>query len=127
MSFITGFRSYYRCTIQKCGLKKRVERSYQDPSIVITTYEGQHNHHTPAILSGKAAATGFVFSPNYHNALLLQAPTASSLGLSFPQQILVAQNQTLTPTTSNRHLQLLSDHYGLLQDTVPPFIYKQDP
>ncbi|RRT32605.1 hypothetical protein B296_00054929 [Ensete ventricosum] len=38
--------SYYRCTHSKCNVKKRVERSSQDPSIVITTYEGQHCHHT---------------------------------------------------------------------------------
>ncbi|KAF0919787.1 hypothetical protein E2562_031650 [Oryza meyeriana var. granulata] len=45
-------RSYYRCTTPKCGVKKRVERSYQDPSTVITTYEGQHTHHSPASLRG---------------------------------------------------------------------------
>uniref|UniRef100_A0A7N1A816 WRKY domain-containing protein n=1 Tax=Kalanchoe fedtschenkoi TaxID=63787 RepID=A0A7N1A816_KALFE len=49
-------RSYYRCTTQKCFVKKRVERSFQDPSTVITTYEGQHNHHSPATLRGNAAA-----------------------------------------------------------------------
>ncbi|OVA07904.1 DNA-binding WRKY [Macleaya cordata] len=39
-------RSYYRCTNSSCTVKKRVERSSQDPTIVITTYEGQHCHHT---------------------------------------------------------------------------------
>ncbi|CAL5077539.1 unnamed protein product [Urochloa decumbens] len=39
-------RSYYRCTNSKCTVKKRVERSSSDPSVVITTYEGQHCHHT---------------------------------------------------------------------------------
>ncbi|CAN6309266.1 unnamed protein product [Urochloa humidicola] len=38
-------RSYYRCTNSKCTVKKRVERSSADPSVVITTYEGQHCHH----------------------------------------------------------------------------------
>ncbi|EER97847.2 hypothetical protein BDA96_02G009300 [Sorghum bicolor] len=41
-------RSYYRCTNSKCTVKKRVERSSDDPSVVVTTYEGQHCHHTVA-------------------------------------------------------------------------------
>ncbi|KAL7091287.1 hypothetical protein ACP275_12G095900 [Erythranthe tilingii] len=39
-------RSYYRCTNSKCTVKKRIERSSDDPSVVITTYEGQHCHHS---------------------------------------------------------------------------------
>lgn len=45
-------RSYYRCTTQKCPVKKRVERSYQDSAVVITTYEGKHTHPIPATLRG---------------------------------------------------------------------------
>ncbi|CAM8940167.1 unnamed protein product [Rhodiola kirilowii] len=56
-------RSYYRCTTQKCNVKKRVERSFQDPSIVITTYEGQHNHPIPTTLRGSYNAPGLMFSP----------------------------------------------------------------
>ncbi|KAG6416807.1 hypothetical protein SASPL_124247 [Salvia splendens] len=59
-------RSYYRCTSQKCIVKKRIERSYQDPTVVITTYEGQHNHHSPAVIRGSVAAAMLapsLFSP----------------------------------------------------------------
>ncbi|XP_060961832.1 WRKY transcription factor 23-like [Cannabis sativa] len=42
-------RSYYRCTSASCNVKKRVERSFTDPSVVVTTYEGQHTHPSPLI------------------------------------------------------------------------------
>ncbi|BBH05582.1 WRKY DNA-binding protein 13 [Prunus dulcis] len=37
-------RSYYRCTMDNCQVKKRVERLAEDPRMVITTYEGRHVH-----------------------------------------------------------------------------------
>lgn len=40
-------RSYYRCTSASCNVKKRVERCMDDPSCVVTTYQGKHNHPTP--------------------------------------------------------------------------------
>lgn len=55
-------RSYYRCTSASCGVKKRVERSCDDPTIVVTTYEGKHTHPSPVMPRGSASAAGFLQS-----------------------------------------------------------------
>ncbi|KAI3803604.1 hypothetical protein L1987_31761 [Smallanthus sonchifolius] len=41
-------RSYYRCTSAGCPAKKHVERAFQDEKVVVTTYEGRHDHDMPA-------------------------------------------------------------------------------
>ncbi|XP_073142070.1 uncharacterized protein [Henckelia pumila] len=40
-------RSYYRCSNAGCPVKKHVERASHDPQLVITTYEGKHDHDMP--------------------------------------------------------------------------------
>ncbi|KAL5731879.1 WRKY Transcription Factor [Ranunculus cassubicifolius] len=123
-------RSYYRCTSQKCTVKKRVERSYQSPSIVITTYEGQHNHHSPATLRGSTSRmlttpmlTSPPFGSGFHRDLLMQVPhtgsqVATSSSITMPQH-----NLTILQQQQQQQLQL--PDYGLLQDMVPPFMHRQ--
>ncbi|XP_023770079.1 WRKY transcription factor SUSIBA2 isoform X1 [Lactuca sativa] len=41
-------RSYYRCSSAGCPAKKHVERAAHDEKVVITTYEGRHDHDLPA-------------------------------------------------------------------------------
>ncbi|XP_050368792.1 WRKY transcription factor 71-like [Argentina anserina] len=142
-------RSYYRCTTQKCGVKKRVERSFEDPSTVITTYEGQHNHPIPATLRGSININAAhhhhaFFSPSSMYASA--AATTSSSGPSFPQEYLfqMAQPQMMMMRNdgggagagvySSRNVnvpqqyhQLSTDQYGLLQDVVPSMFFKQEP
>lgn len=81
-----GCRSYYRCTTQKCPVKKRVERSYQDAAVVITTYEGKHTHPIPATLRGSShllAAAHHHHHPMsglHHHPHFQMPPPPASLG-----------------------------------------------
>ncbi|CAH2075969.1 unnamed protein product [Thlaspi arvense] len=56
-------RSYYRCTQDKCRVKKRVERLADDPRMVITTYEGRHLHSPSNHLDDDS------LSSSHHSAL----------------------------------------------------------
>ncbi|KAI3908826.1 hypothetical protein MKW98_029376 [Papaver atlanticum] len=139
-------RSYYRCTTQKCTVKKRVERSFQDPAVVITTYEGQHNHQSPATLRGNAARllapsmltssspfVGLSSFPPRHQDLMLRVPSSSftndnnqvhdhkSSNYMYPQH-----NLTTTATVLHQQqLRVLPADYGLLQDMVPSFNHNE--
>jgi hypothetical protein len=127
-------RSYYRCTTASCNVKKRVERSCNDPCVVVTTYEGQHTHPSSVIQRSAAAppvvppSSGF---PSPDPSLVL----AQMVFSYHPQRFLFnfgstddtlssaggAQQAAFYPQTSA----LLTDH-GLLQDIVPSYVVKNE-
>ncbi|KAK3438018.1 hypothetical protein EUGRSUZ_C02660 [Eucalyptus grandis] len=41
-------RAYFKCSFApSCPVKKKVQRSVDDPSLLVATYEGEHNHRCP--------------------------------------------------------------------------------
>ncbi|XP_066314581.1 WRKY transcription factor 71-like [Miscanthus floridulus] len=122
-------RSYYRCTTPKCGVKKRVERSYQDPSTVITTYEGQHTHHSPASLRAGGA---HLFMSSAHGLPPHLMPSSSfspDLMSMMHHPAMGANPSMLLPSMPPPHMSTpspappLQQHhftdYALLQDLFP--------
>uniref|UniRef100_A0ACD5TD89 Uncharacterized protein n=1 Tax=Avena sativa TaxID=4498 RepID=A0ACD5TD89_AVESA len=111
-------RSYYRCTAARCGVKKQVERSQQDPATVVTTYEGHHAHPSPAAHRGMAIGANDLYS-----LASLQQQRHGGFCPSSPDDLLLAAARAMAPPAALLPRQAehrLAEYYGLqMQDLIP--------
>ncbi|CAL9103943.1 unnamed protein product [Musa textilis] len=107
-------RSYYRCTHSKCNVKKRVERSSLDPSIVITTYEGQHCHHTTVSPSQQLASS----APQIRLPAMQFHRNPPVLPVIHPGRVIGPRYEERTASAVERTSPAPTDE-GLLDDVVP--------
>ncbi|KAK9747595.1 hypothetical protein RND81_02G002300 [Saponaria officinalis] len=138
-------RSYYRCTSVSCNVKKRVERSFSDASVVVTTYEGHHTHPCTIMPRGMMAVANFgtgidATACGYMMPMQMSNNTslAHHLQMDYVNSSLVPQlnhlgDMSSTNTSTSRSLMSVQDRCrvtpvdvgsirdnGMLQDIVPP-------
>ncbi|GAA0170379.1 DNA-binding transcription factor [Lithospermum erythrorhizon] len=126
-------RAYYRCTeAVGCPVRKQVQRCAEDRSILVTTYEGKHNHPLPpaamAMASTTTAATTMLLSGSSYSSsnplmsnpfdtyapTMLSSPNMATLSASspFPTITLDLTNPSFNGTSQFK----LPQHFQLFQN-----------
>ncbi|XP_054784771.1 probable WRKY transcription factor 40 [Prosopis cineraria] len=87
-------RAYFKCSFApSCPVKKKVQRSVDDQSIVVATYEGEHNHPQPSQMETTASGSSRGMTHGI-------APSSSSLRHS-PPKVDMSRSKSFNESTNS--------------------------